>query len=272
MLKKILQEPLVHFVLVGSLLFFFLSQQDDSLAKEQLVITQGKIKQLTAQFTKIRQRAPSTDELQSLIDNQIHEDLAFKHGKEMGLVENDSIIKRRVQQKLEFMLNDSIASLEPTDDVLKVYMKKHKEQYTIAPVFTFKHIYINPEQHTDLDAYIKNLKAETLDLDYAKRGDSIMLESDYENISTAQIARLFGLKFAKALDILPEQTWAGPVKSGYGVHLVYIEKKKKRHFATLEEIASQVKLDFRMGAQKKALDDFYAELENKYDLRIEEVK
>lgn len=272
MLKKILHEPLVHFFLVGSLLFFYLSKQDDMPAKEQLVITKGKIKQLKAQYAQTRQQAPSPDEFQALIENQIREDLAFQYGMELGLVENDTIIKRRVQQKIEFMLDDSIATLEPTKKELQDYMNAHRSQYTIAPVYTFKHIYINPQAHEDFDLYLKNLKSEKLDLVYANRGDSTMLESLYENISTAQIARLFGLKFAEALDAVPLSTWLGPVKSGYGVHLVYIEKKKKRHFATLDEVASKVKLDFRVDAQKKALDAFYTELKKKYNVTIEELK
>ncbi len=101
---------------------------------------------------------------QVLIDNQIREDLAFEHGVALGLVENDSIIKRRVQQKIEFMLNDSIASIEPTGEDLQAFMDRHKERYTIAPVYTFKHVYINPEKHVELDAYIETLKAEDLTL------------------------------------------------------------------------------------------------------------
>ncbi|PHS39384.1 MAG: hypothetical protein COB07_06415 [Sulfurovum sp.] len=273
MIKKILQEPLLHFLIVGGLLFFYISNNDDSVEKEKVIISQGKIKQLSAQFKKTRQREATKEELQALIDNQIREDLVFKHGQEMGLVENDTIIKRRVQQKIEFMLNDSISSLEPTQEGLQAFMDKHKERYTIAPIYTFKHIYINPEQHKDVDAYIEKLKAEKLSLVYAERGDSIMLKQSYEDISSAGLARLFGLKFEKALNTLPLNTWLGPVKSGYGVHLVYIENKKARHLATLEEVQAKVKLDFRVNAQKKAIDAFYDALQNKYDLVIEkEVK
>ena len=268
MFEKILQEPLLHFLLVGGLLFFYLSNQDDSVAKEQLVITEGKINQLTAQFTKTRQRAPTKDELQALIDSQIREDLAFEYGSQMGLVENDTIIKRRVQQKIEFMLNDSIASLEPTKEELKAYMLVHKERYTIAPVYSFKHIYINPEKHEDVALFIKNLKAEDLSALYTERGDALMLESEYKNISTARIAKLFGLKFAKTLDTLAENEWVGAVKSGYGQHLVFIEEKKPRHLATLKELEAKVKFDFRLDAQKQAIDGFYNELKDRYEIVV----
>ena len=269
MFKRILQEPLLHFLVVGSLLFFYLSSTDTE-TKPQVTISQGKIKQLTAQFEKTRQRTPSDIELKALIENQIREDLAFRHGVQMGLIENDSIIKRRVQQKIEFMLKDSIAGIEPSREDLEAYLIEHKEQYTIAPAYSFKHVYINPEQHEDVDAFIAELQNKDLNSNYKVLGDSIMLESDYTHIGTAQIARLFGRKFSKALDSVSLMNWQGPVKSGYGLHLVFITNKIPKHLATLKEVETEVRRDFRVDAQKKAVNAFYDELKVHYDVNIEE--
>jgi len=267
--KRILQEPLLHFLVVGSLLFFYLSSTDTE-TKSQVTISQGKIKQLTAQFTKTRQRTPSDEELDALIENQIREDLAFEHGVQMGLVENDSIIKRRVQQKIEFMLNDSIGSIEPSLEDLETYLTTHKEQYTIEPVYAFRHIYINPEQHDDVNAFILELQSNNLDKSYRNVGDSMMMQSEFVDISTAHIARLFGRKFSKNLDAISLKRWQGPVKSGYGVHLVYIDNKIPKHLATLEEVETQLRRDFRVDAQKKAVNSFYDELKVQYDVKVEE--
>ena len=265
--KRILQEPLLHFVVVGSLLFFYLSSTDTT-TKPQIVISEGKIKQLTAQFTKTRQRTPSAEELQALIDNQIREDLAFQHGAQMGLVENDSIIKRRVQQKLEFMLNDSVASIEPGREELQEYLDTHNEKFTVAPVYSFKHIYINPEKHENIKAFIAELQAQDLDEVYRDRGDTIMLESEYTDMDSSQIARLFGLKFTKNLDGITLNKWHGPVKSGYGLHLVIIDKKVPEHAATLDEMEHEIKRDFRVDAQKKARETFYTELQKEYRVTV----
>ena len=265
--KRILQEPLLHFAVVGSLLFFYLSNNDGT-TKPEVVISEGKINQLTAQFSKTRQRPPSAEELQALIDNQIREDLAFKHGSEMGLVEDDSIIKRRVQQKLEFMLNDSIASIEPNREELQAYLDTHQEKFTIPPVYSFKHIYINPEKHEDTNAFIAELQRENLDDVFQDRGDTIMLESEYADMSSAQIARLFGLKFTENLDGVILNKWQGPVKSGYGLHLVLIDTKTVAHVATLAEMESEIKRDYRIAAQKKAIDAFYKELQKEYTVTV----
>lgn len=267
MFKKILQEPLLHFVIVGSLLFITLSSNDTN-PQPHIVISEGKIKQLSAQFSKTRQRPPTAEELSALIDNQVKEDLAFRHGMQMGLVENDTIIKRRVQQKLEFMLNDSVASIAPGRKELQVYLDSHKEKYSIAPVYSFKHIYINPEKHKDSDAFITELQAQNLDAIYQNSGDSIMLESQYIDISATQVARLFGRKFAKQLNDLTLNQWQGPVKSGYGLHLVSIDKKTPEHIATLDEMGAAIKRDYRIDAQKKAINIFYEELRTQYRVSV----
>jgi hypothetical protein len=256
---------------VGSLLFFYLSSTDTE-TKPQVTITQGKIKQLTAQFSKTRQRTPSDIELKALIKNQIREDLAFEHGVQMGLIENDSIIKRRVQQKIEFMLKDSIAGIEPSREDLETYLMEHKEQYTMAPIYSFKHVYINPEQHEDFDVFIEELQSQDLNIKYKNLGDSMMLESEYTHINTAQIARLFGRKFAKTLDSVSLESWQGPIKSGYGLHLVYIESKIPKHVAKLDEVEKELKRDFRMDAQKKAINAFYDALKVQYDVNVEEAQ
>jgi len=265
--KRILQEPLLHFTVAGSLLFFYLSSTDTT-TKPQVVITEGKIKHLRAQFAKTRQREPSKDELKALIDNQIRLDLAFEQGVQMGLVENDSIIKRRVKQKIEFMLTDSISSIEPSKEELQSYLDAHKDTYMIEPIYDFEHIYINPEKHENTDAYIAKLHMMILNDVYEGDGDSIMLERTFTQITTAQIARLFGRKFAKSLDDIYLGSWQGPVKSGYGFHLVKIDKKIPSHLATLDEMGEIVKRDYRNDAQKRAIDSFYEELKTHYTVTV----
>ena len=272
MLKRILQEPLLHFAVAGSLLFFYLSSTDTT-TKPQVVITEGKIKHLRAQFAKTRQREPSKDELKALIDNQIQLDLSFEQGVQMGLVENDSIIKRRVKQKIEFMLNDSIASIEPSKEELQSYLDAHKDTYMIEPIYDFEHIYINPEKHENTDAHIAKLQMMILNDVYEGSGDSIMLERTFTQITTAQIARLFGRKFSKSLDSVALGSWQGPVKSGYGLHLVKIDKKIPSHLATLDEVEATIKRDYRDKAQKKAIDEFYDGLKTHYSITVaQEVK
>ena len=135
-------------------------------------------------------------------------------------------------------------------------------------LYDFKHIYINPEKHENTDAYIAKLKMQILNNIYSDSGDSIMLEREFTQLSTAQVARLFGLKFAKSLNDITQGSWQGPVSSGYGLHLVKIDKKTPAHVATLDEMEANVKRDYRNDAQKKAIDSFYEELKTQYTVTV----
>ena len=268
MLRRILKEPLLHFVVAGSLLFVALSGEDAPL-KPEIKISVGKVQQVTAQFTKTRQRPPTEEELASLIEAEIREELAFAQGKQLGLVENDAIIKRRVQQKLEFMLSNSIATIEPSQAELQAFLDSHVDLFTIAPVYSFKHIYVNPEKHVDTQGFLARLQQQDLNSTYRECGDSIMLEPRYKNLAQAQVARIFGRQFALSLAEQPLQVWVGPVSSGFGVHLVYVEEKSASHVAKLANIEAKVRLEFRVDAQKRAIDEFYRELQEIYDVTIE---
>ena len=269
MFKKILQEPLLHFVVVGSFIFLILSNNEATTTKPQVIISKGKINQLTSQFTKTRQRIPSSEELTALINNQVREDLAFKHGAQMGLVENDAIIKRRVQQKLEFMLSDSIASIKPTKKELQDYLNTHEEKFYISPGYSFKHIYINPQLHENTQIVIANLLTQDLDEIYQESGDSMMLASEYSDVSSAEVSRLLGQTFANNLDVLTLNKWQGPVVSGYGLHVVRIDIKIPSHVAKLNEVLSEVKRDYRIDKQQRALESFYQELQTQYRITVE---
>jgi len=269
LLRRILKEPLLHFVVAGSLLFAALSGENVPI-KPEIKISAGKVQQITAQFTKTRQRSPTEEELASLIDAEIREELAFAQGKQLGLVEDDTIIKRRVQQKLEFMLSNSIASIEPSQAELQAFLDSHVDLFTIDPVYSFKHIYVNPEKHEDTQSFLARLQQQDLNSTYRDCGDSIMLEPRYKNLAHAQVSKLFGRQFALNLSEQPLQVWVGPVSSGFGVHLVYIEEKRASHVAKLANIEAKVRLEFRVDAQKRAIDELYIELQGIYDVTIEE--
>jgi hypothetical protein len=121
----------------------------------------------------------------------------------------------------------------------------------------------------DTNAFIAKLQTENLDDVYQGRGDSIMLESEYIDISSSQIARLFGRKFTQNLDSVTPGKWQGPVKSGYGLHLVLIDTKTLEQVATLNEMEFEIKRDFKIDAQKKAIDAFYEELQKEYSVTVE---
>jgi hypothetical protein len=148
LLKSLLREPLVHFLLLGVGIFLAdsLVAQRASTEPERIVITQGLIEHLATEFARTWQRPPSADELEGLIREHLREEVYYREALALGLDKNDIIIRRRLRQKLEFISEDVAAQAEPTDEQLRAYLKANPEAFRVEPRFTFRQVYLNPKR------------------------------------------------------------------------------------------------------------------------------
>ncbi len=111
---RVLREPLVHFLLLGGVLFliFGLTNQTGTTNSDQrIVVSAGRIEQLATVFGKTWQRPPTSKELKGLIDDFVLEEVYYRQAVAMGIDRDDTIIRRRLRQKLEF-LTDDVSSLD----------------------------------------------------------------------------------------------------------------------------------------------------------------
>ena len=162
---------------------------------------------------------------------------------------------------------------EPTEAQLREYLLRHSDKFLIEPRYTFRQVYLNPQRHgDDLQAAASALLAQLqrLDPDEAStRGDSLLLEHRFDSIDADGVRRLFGPGFATALATLPAGTWTGPVASGYGAHLVLLERRDVGRQAPLREVSEQVAREWKYEQQQAANARFYADLRRRYDITIE---
>ncbi len=156
-MKKALNEPLVHFLLIGAALFLIFGLLDDTAGgpKQRVVVSAGRIEQLAGIFTKTWQRPPTGEELQGLIDEFVLEEVYYRQAVEMGLDRDDTIIRRRLRQKLEFLSDDTASLVEPTDEELEKYLAENEDSFRDSATYTFQQAYFNPEKHgDDPEAYV----------------------------------------------------------------------------------------------------------------------
>ena len=120
-IKKLLREPFVHFFVLGVVLFgidALLRGQSDTEDKGEIVVTEGRIENLAAMFEKTWQRPPTNVELEGLVNSYIRDEALYRHGVEMGLDQDDNVIRRRVRQKLDFLIDDLASPAEPDNSEL----------------------------------------------------------------------------------------------------------------------------------------------------------
>jgi len=275
-MKRILKEPLLHFLLLGAGLFliYTLVPKRSNAEAGRIVVTQGQIEHLVTGFAKAWQRPPAPEELAGLIRDQVREEVYCREAMAMGLDKDDTIIRRRLRQKLEFVSNDITDMAEPTDADLEAYFRAHVDTFRIEAQFTFRHVYLNPEKHHDSLArdatqLLDQLNQVGSGADLSALGDSFLLEHQFTAVPASEVVKQFGEKFAAKLNGLPSAQWQGPVESGYGVHLVLVSERTPAHLPTLAEVRPAVRHAWAEARRLEANEKFYLDLLKRYTVTIE---
>jgi hypothetical protein len=273
---KILHEPLLHFILLGATIFVvygFVSRHRTDKPGE-IVVTQGTLEHIITGFTRTWQRPPTEDELRSQVREYIREEAAYREALAMGLDRDDTIVRRRLRQKLEFLSDDLATRVEPTDADLQTFLQAHPDLFQTEPLFSFRQVYLNPQEHAanfraDEARLLAELQHTGLDADLSSLGDPFLLAPSYQNISLAEVKQEFGDHFASALAGLPTNRWRGPVISGYGTHFVFLSQRAEGNLPALAEIRDQVRREWFNTKRNEATEKFYQALLKRYTVKIE---
>ncbi len=278
---RLIKEPLVHFLLIGAALFVIYGLIDKQDAEDQgkvVTITAGEIKWLSETWQKRWNRPPTVEEREGLIKQYLREMILYREAVAMDLDRDDTVIRRRMAQKLEFLTQDMVTPPPPTEDELQSYFAEHMDRYQQPDLITFTHVFFDPDKRgnqTLKDAEI--VKTELIALqqppqDARSFGDQFMLQSYYPERSEADVAKLFGSGFAGPVFKLAPQQWHGPVLSGYGTHLVYVHDRQETPPPEFNEVEEQVKEDWTNDQREQLYEQYIAGLMESYDVTIEEVE
>ena len=274
-LKRVLREPLVHFLLLGAALFAvsrFVKPTDRTPTNRQIVMTLDDLRQLQIGFAAQWQRAPTEPEMLGLIESRIKEEILYREALAMGLDKDDTIVRRRMAQKMEFLAEDVSASHEPTTEELKAYFAKNPQMFTQPARVTFRLLYFSPDKRgknawSDANKALAKLAGKPASWDGAAAlGDPFMFQDYMADRTPDQIAKDFGPPFAKTLFAQKPGAWAGPIESGYGWHLVYVDTLIAERGAPFEEVEPDVKTAWLATRKQEAWDKAYRDMRAKYEL------
>jgi len=261
-----LKEPLLHFIVLGGLLFAAYDWLSVGGVEEARVVrmTSAEVTWLRETWARQWQRAPSEEELRGLVADYLKEELLAREAKEMGLDENDTIVRRRLAQKMEFLVQDTTRLAEPGDDELRRLYDAQHDRYQTPARISFGHIYFKTKESAEQG--LGQLSARPAD----ELGDQTMLERDYAGVDEQTVASLFGNGFAQTVFSLEPGQWQGPIGSGYGFHLVKISERVDPKPRMFEEVRSNVLEEWHRVQQTKVNEQFLAALVKKYDVVVDE--
>lgn len=266
-----LREPLVHFLVLGGALFAVDALRDPGGApqagKERIVISSGRIDHLASMFAKTWQRPPTGDELQGLIDDFVLEEFYYRKALELGLDRDDTLIRRRMRQKLEF-LTDDVAAMTPTEEELASYLAEHPDPFREEPRYRLRQVFIDPEEHDEPRAVASEF-AERLRAGEEIEGDPTLLPGSIDRISPRGLDRQFGLGFAEQLAGLEVGRWSDPLESSYGLHLILVEERTPGRLPELDEVRDAVEREWAHERTQATRRAFNEELRSQYDITVE---
>lgn len=269
-MRQFLHQPLLHFFVLGVLLFAAYAglNRGQSASPGEITVSRQDVEVLQAQFTRLWQRTPTKEELDGLIEGWVKEEIYYREGLSLGLDRNDPVVRRRVAQKLEFVADGQAPTL-PTDEQLQAWLDQHRDRYRVAPRYTLHQVYFDPVRRASrMSADIEASRAALARGDRV-RGDATMLPASLDRAAAGEVERQFGPEFVTALRGLPVGGWHGPVPSSFGLHLVELRARDEGREASLGEVRDAVQRDLLQHRAEESRSAYYARLRSNYKVRVE---
>lgn len=272
-LIRVLREPLAQFLLIGVVLFVAhrtLNPGAGQTASYQIVLTMDDLHQLQSTFAAQWQRAPSSEESRGLIEQKIREEILYREALQLGLDKDDVIIKRRLAQKMQFLAEDVAAIHQPTTAELKAWYIKNSGQFALPSRLSFRHLYFSPDHrgrqaHNDAIRALTKIKGEGEESKVAAAlADRFMFRDYYADRTPEELEKEFGTQFAAAVQQLMPGSWQGPVESGYGWHLVFVDSVIPGRIPVFEEVEADVKNAWLDDQKQQTWQKAYGDMRAKY--------
>jgi peptidyl-prolyl cis-trans isomerase C len=277
-MKRLLREPLVHFLMLGAILFGVYAYAERGSGgveqSKQIRLTTYDLSQMVLVFRSQWRRDPAPEELRALVEDKVHEEVLYREALVLGIDKDDTIVKRRMAQKMQFLAEDVAAAREPTREELGTWFEANRNQFAMPPRVGFRHLYFSPDRRgerarDDAAAALTKLAGQPEESNLAATlSDSFMFQEYYRDRTPEFLGKEFGPNFALAVAKLSPGSWQGPVESGFGWHLVFIDTLIPGHVPAFEEVEADVKTAWLAEQKAKAWLKAYLEMRAKYTVLL----
>jgi hypothetical protein len=270
------REPLWQFLLIGAGLFLLHRLVDDGEtgAPREIVITEARVAALGENFAKTWLRPPTPEELKGLIDDYVREEVLYREAIAMGLDRDDTVVRRRLRQKMEFLAEDLGGLAEPGDAELRAFLDTRRQEFVEPALVSLEQVYFSTEKRgeaarREAEQALDALQSGRAGVSRDSVGDASLLPGTLERASPSDLSSVFGEGFAEQVDQAPLGQWAGPFESTYGLHLVRVASRTPGAMPSLEQIRPLVLREWQSEQSRRRSDELFRSMLEKYDVRIE---
>ena len=277
--RELLKEPVVQFLLIGSSFFVanaLISPAESDGLNRAITVTDEQASAMVTTFARTWRRSPTEREIQSLIDDHIRTEVYVREAMRLGLDQNDTIIRRRLRQKMEFLNDSEFQAQSPTATDLRAYFDANPDQYREDARVSFQQVFLDPERRGDaLDGdattLLDQLNGEPPPATLAGLGDPIDLATSWIDRPRRDLVALFGSSFSDTLISQHPGRWVGPIDSAYGRHLVKVESMTEGSVPSFETVRADLARDWTQSQRLKYEEDAYQQLLDGYTVRRPEL-
>lgn len=273
---RILKEPLLHFLLIGAGLFVLFARVGDPGPDraDRIVVSADDVRQMATLWSRRWQRPPTPSELDGLVQARIREEVLYREALALGLERNDTIVRRRMAQKMEFLLEDLAPPGEHTEAEVEAFLQDNAERFRQPSRYSFTHVYLSTDKRGDKavqDARIllNDLNTQGKDADPHAVSDPFMLDLHVNDRTEHDINRALGRDFGEHLEDAPVGRWYGPVESAYGVHLVLVHERVASPEPKLAEVRDRVREELLLERRREANEAMVERLRERYEIVVE---
>ena len=268
-MKRLILEPFVHFLLIGVALFGlygWLNDAPDDASGQHLVITERDVAQLASNFRQVWQRPPTREELQHLVDKHVQEEILVREALAMGLDTGDAVIRQRLRQKMEFILDGAVAALEPSERTLRDYYRTHAERFATRPKVGFQQVFLG--KTADEATVASTRQVLEAGASSGEVGQTTLLAPEMPASVSTTVDSNFGAGFFDQLVTQPPDIWSGPIRSAYGLHLVKVTRKTGSTLAEFEAVREQVEDAWRRATSERLSKEQLLAMKSDYDISV----
>ncbi|SHK44901.1 PPIC-type PPIASE domain-containing protein [Shimia gijangensis] len=266
MITTLLRQPLLHFFVIGAALFALFSVVDDTPPtpdRPVIVVSTQDAQWLASQFQATRNRPPSAKELEAIVDAYVREEIYVREALALGLDQGDTIVRKRLSQKMEFLTEAGAEASVVDDTMLKAYFDENAETYRSAPRVAFAQVFLPEPVQESLPAILDALAEGG---DFTQVGVRSLLPAIVSPISAQAVDGTFGQGVFEQIAKLEPGTWSGPVTSGYGQHLVRLDVFSPGELPAFEAVRDRIEQDWRRDKAEDLRLERFDQLRNQYDI------
>jgi peptidyl-prolyl cis-trans isomerase C len=275
-IRRWLREPLLHFLAIGLAVFAVYRaispEPDRREGSNRIEVTEADLDQLAIAWRAQWRRPPTPEEMRGLLEAKIREEMLYREALALGLEKGDTIVMRRLAQKMEFLAEDVAAVREPQIDELRAWFEKNRERFALPALMSFRHLYFSFDQRherarDDAVRSLEMLVGKSADAPETENlADPFMYQDYYGDRLPEQVAGEFGSKFAEALFELKPGAWRGPIESGFGWHLIWIDSMTPGRVPAFEDVEALAKSDWITEQRAEAKRQMFEAMRARYEV------